>query len=152
MEKGDIDKRIIEYVTYLIDNKEYKSEAEYLRTLDFPLTKLSDAKKGKAGFRSYDIGIILMNDNRLNSHWVMTGEGEMLCTPKDSAGNMNFIAYLKEEKAKVEQQNRDLNIQLREAVEKNAFLEGRISEMKKINVPKESNATCADASGSDLEK
>ena len=42
MEKGDIDKRIIEYVTYLIDNKEYKSEAEYLRLLGLPLAKLSD--------------------------------------------------------------------------------------------------------------
>lgn len=151
MEKGDIDKRIIEYVSYLIDNKEYKSEAEYLRLLGFPLTKLSDAKKGKAGFRAYDIGIILINDQRLNSDWVMTGKGAMFCTPEDSAGNANFIAYLKEEKSKVEQQNHELNIQLREAVEKNAFLEGRISEIKK-HVPEESNAICAIASGSDLER
>lgn len=69
MEKGEIDKRIIEYVAYLIDNREYKSEAEYLRLLGFPLTKLSDAKKGKAGFRANDIGIILINDKRLSSNW-----------------------------------------------------------------------------------
>lgn len=91
MEKGDIDKRIIEYVSYLIDNKEYKSEAEYLRLLDFPLTKLSDAKKGKAGFRAYDIGIILINDRRLNSDWVMTGKGAMFASVDSNANISYFI-------------------------------------------------------------
>lgn len=140
MKKGDIDKRIIEYVSYLIDNKEYKSEAEYLRLLDFPLTKLSDAKKGKAGFRAYDIGIILINDRRLNSDWVMTGKGAMF-TSVDSNAN---ISYFINKCSSLEDENKKLLMEV-------GILKGRLQEIKK-RVPEESNAICAAASGSDLEK
>lgn len=140
MEKGDIDKRIIEYVSYLIDNKEYKSEAEYLRLLDFPLTKLSDAKKGKAGFRAYDIGIILINDQRLNSDWVMTGKGAMFASVDSNAN----ISYFINKCSSLEDENKKLLMEV-------GILKGRLQEIKK-RVPEESNAICAAASGSDLEK
>ncbi|WP_195357186.1 hypothetical protein [Bacteroides cellulosilyticus] len=140
MEKGDIDKRIIEYVSYLIDNKEYKSEAEYLRLLDFPLTKLSDAKKGKAGFRAYDIGIILINDRRLNSDWVMTGKGAMFASVDSNAN----ISYFINKCSSLEDENKKLLMEV-------GILKGRLQEIKK-RVPEESNAICAAASGSDLEK
>ena len=140
MEKGDIDKRIIEYVSYLIDNKEYKSEAEYLRLLEFPLTKLSDAKKGKAGFRAYDIGIILINDRRLNSDWVMTGKGAMFASVDSNAN----ISYFINKCSSLEDENKKLLMEV-------GILKGRLQEIKK-RVPEESNAICAAASGSDLEK
>lgn len=140
MEKGDIDKRIIEYISYLIDNKEYRSEAEYLRLLGFPLTKLSDAKKGKAGFRAYDIGIILINDQRLNSDWVMTGKGAMFASV-DS--NVN-ISYFINKCSSLEDENKKLLMEV-------GILKGRLQEIKK-RVPEGSNAICAAASGSDLEK
>jgi len=140
MEKGDIDKRIIEYVSYLIDNKEYKSEAEYLRLLGFPLTKLSDAKKGKAGFRAYDIGIILINDQRLNSDWVMTGKGAMFASVDSNAN----ISYFINKCSSLEDENKKLLIEV-------GILRGRLQEIKK-HAPEEDNAICADASGLDLEK
>lgn len=139
MGKGDIDKRIIEYVTYLIDNKEYKSEAEYLRLLGFPLTKLSDAKKGKAGFRAYDIGLILINDNRLNSQWVMTGQGSMFLSIDSSN-----LSYFIDKCHQLEKEKAELLLQVGELI-------GRIKEIKKC-VPEEGNVICASASGSDLEK
>lgn len=139
MKKGDIDKRIIEYVAYLIDNKEYKSEAEYLRILGLPLAKLSDAKKGKAGFRAYDIGLILMNDNRLSSQWVMTGQGSMFLS-----GDNGNLSYFIEKCRQLEKERTELLLQVGE-------LRGRIEEIKK-RVPEESNAICADASGFGLEK
>lgn len=141
MEKGDIDKRIIEYVSYLIDNKEYKSEAEFLRKLDMPLNKLSDARKGKAGFRSFDIGIILMNDNRLNSHWVMTGQGTMFLSVNTDRLSLSFFI---EKYNQLESENKKLLLEVGE-------LKGQLKEIKK-HVPEVCNATCAIASGSDLEK
>lgn len=140
MEKGDIDKRIIEYTTYLIDNKEYKSEAEYLRGLGFPLNKLSDAKKGKAGFRACDIGIILINDNRLNSHWLMTGQGTMFTSVEN---NGISISYFIEKCHQLESENKKLLMEVGE-------LRGQLKEIKK-RVPEEDGATCATASGSGLE-
>lgn len=141
MEKGDIDRRIIEYVSYLIDNKEYKSEAEYLRKLDFPLTKLSDAKKGKAGFRTLDIGIILINDKRLNSHWIMTGEGTMLMSANSNGIDLSFFV---EKYNLLESENKKLLLEVGE-------LKGQLKEIKK-RVPEEGDVICATASGSGLEK
>ena len=46
MEKTDIDRRIIEYITYLTDIKVYKSEAEYLRAVGMASTKISEVRKG----------------------------------------------------------------------------------------------------------
>lgn len=141
MEKGDIDKRIIEYISYLIDNKEYKSEAEFLRKLDMPLNKLSDARKGKAGFRSYDIGIILMNDSRLNSHWIMTGQGTMFLSVNTDCISLSFFI---EKYNLLESENKKLLMEVGE-------LRGQLKEIKKI-APEGDSATCATASGSDLEK
>lgn len=148
MEKGDINKRIIEYVSYLIDNKEYKSEAEYLRSLNFPLTKLSDARKGKAGFRAYDIGIILMNDNRLNSHWVMTGQGTMFISINNNGLD---ISYFIEKCNMLDNENKKLLMEIGELKGKVGELTGELKVIKK-HVPEGGNATCAIASGSDLEE
>ncbi len=141
MEKGEIDKRIIEYVAYLIDNREYKSEAEYLRLLGFPLTKLSDAKKGKAGFRANDIGIILINDKRLSSNWVMTGQGKMFQQEENKDVSLSYVI---DRCRQLEKENRELLLQVGE-------LTGRIKEIKKL-VPEDGNVACAIVSGSDLEK
>lgn len=83
MDKNDIDRRVVQWVMYLVENKIYKSEAEYLRAIELGSAKLSDARKGKAGFRTVDIGIILMNSDGLNADWLMTGRGEMLLQKSD---------------------------------------------------------------------
>ena len=77
MEKTDIDRRIIEYITYLTDIKVYKSEAEYLRAVGMASTKISEVRKGKVSFRPDEIRNILINSKTLNAHWIMTGEGTM---------------------------------------------------------------------------
>ena len=77
--KNDIDQRVIECIEYLVRNKRYKSERDYLLILGLPLNKLSDARKGKASFRAEDIGIIL------------TGKGSMLLSEDNLTENSFFI-------------------------------------------------------------
>lgn len=89
--KNDIDQRVIECIEYLVRNKRYKSERDYLLILGLPLNKLSDARKGKASFRAEDIGIILMKDEMLNGHWIMTGKGSMLLSEDNLTENSFFI-------------------------------------------------------------
>lgn len=107
MDKNDIDRRIIQWVMYLVENKIYKSEAEYLRTIKLGLAKLSDARKGKAGSKSVDIGIILMNDEGLNADWLMTGRGEMLLQKSDktlhSSDASLLLRMLNKESEKIEE-------------------------------------------------
>ena len=55
-----------------------------------------------------------------------------------------MLAYAIDRCRQLEKENKELLLQVGE-------LTGRIKEIKK-DVPKENNATCADASGSDLEK
>lgn len=87
MGDNDINKRVILWIMYLIDSKIYKSEAEYLRSVGMGVAKLSDARKGKAGFRPDDIGKILIKDGGLNADWVMTGRGEMLIDKSNVLSN-----------------------------------------------------------------
>lgn len=95
MAKNDIDERIISWVVYLVENKVYKSEAEYLRTIGLGNAKLADARKGKAGFTTDNIRNILMNNRRLNARWLMTGEGDMIEEEADSASmNINVSKLL----------------------------------------------------------
>lgn len=141
MEKTDIDRRIIEYITYLTDIKVYKSEAEYLRAVGMASTKISEVRKGKVSFRPDDIRNILINSKTLNAHWIMTGEGTMF---QQEENKDISLAYAIDRCRQLEKENKELLLQVGE-------LTGRIKEIKK-DVPKENNATCADASGSDLEK
>uniref|UniRef100_UPI0040252F52 hypothetical protein n=1 Tax=Bacteroides stercoris TaxID=46506 RepID=UPI0040252F52 len=141
MEKTDIDRRIIEYITYLTDIKVYKSEAEYLRTVGMASTKISEVRKGKVSFRPDEIRNILINSKTLNAHWIMTGEGTMF---QQEENKDISLAYAIDRCRQLEKENKELLLQVGE-------LTGRIKEIKK-DVPKENNATCADASGSDLEK
>lgn len=141
MEKTDIDRRIIEYITYLTDIKAYKSEAEYLRAVGMASTKISEVRKGKVSFRPDEIRNILINSKTLNAHWIMTGEGTMF---QQEENKDISLAYAIDRCRQLEKENKELLLQVGE-------LTGRIKEIKK-DVPKENNATCADASGSDLEK
>ena len=141
MEKTDIDRRIIEYITYLTDIKVYKSEAEYLRAVGMASTKISEVRKGKVSFRPDEIRNILINSKTLNAHWIMTGEGTMF---QQEENKDISLAYAIDRCRQLEKENKEFLLQVGE-------LTGRIKEIKK-DVPKENNATCADASGSDLEK
>lgn len=71
----------------------------------------------------------------------MTGEGTMF---QQEENKDISLAYAIDRCRQLEKENKELLLQVGE-------LTGRIKEIKK-DVPKENNATCADASGSDLEK
>lgn len=89
--KTDIDSRTIQCIEYLIKNKGYRSEKEFLNELGFPDAKLSEARKGKSGFRAGDIGKILTFFGEINGHWIMTGKGDMLLQPDNNLSNSSFI-------------------------------------------------------------
>lgn len=148
MEKTDIDRRIIEYITYLTDIKVYKSEAEYLRAVGMASTKISEVRKGKVSFRPDEIRNILINSKTLNAHWIMTGEGTMF---QQEENKDISLAYAIDRCRQLEKENNQLNKENKELLLQIGELTGRIKEIKK-DVPKENNVTCADASGSDLEK
>lgn len=148
MEKTDIDRRIIEYITYLTDIKVYKSEAEYLRAVGMASTKISEVRKGKVSFRPDEIKNILINSKTLNAHWIMTGEGTMF---QQEENKDISLAYAIDRCRQLEKENNQLNKENKELLLQVGELTGRIKEIKK-DVPKENNVTCADASGSDLEK
>lgn len=148
MEKTDIDRRIIEYITYLTDIKVYKSEAEYLRAVGMASTKISEVRKGKVSFRPDEIRNILINSKTLNAHWIMTGEGTMF---QQEENKDISLAYAIDRCRQLEKENNQLNKENKELLLQVGELTGRIKEIKK-DVPKKNNVTCADASGSDLEK
>ena len=103
--KTEIDNRTIQCIEYLIKNKGYKSEKEFLKKLEFPESKLSEARKGKSSFRADDIGKILMIFEEINGHWVMTGKGDMLLQPDNNISNSSFIL---QEYNNLKQENREL--------------------------------------------
>ncbi len=125
MAKEDIDNRILKWVSYIIDNKIYKSEASYLRILGLPPNKLSDVRNGKTRFTATDIGKILMLSTELNANWIMTGRGNMLFD-EDSSYNIGQIDVL-----------RDINKELMSKIDslnnKVGALETELSSMKKGN-------------------
>lgn len=103
--KTEIDNRTIQCIEYLVKNKGYKSEKEFLKKLEFPESKLSEARKGKSSFRADDIGKILMIFEEINGHWVMTGKGDMLLQPDNNISNSSFIL---QEYNNLKQENREL--------------------------------------------
>ena len=144
MAKEDIDNRILKWVSYIIDNKIYKSEASYLRILGLPPNKLSDVRNGKTRFTATDIGKILMHSTELNANWIMTGRGNMLFD-EDSSYNIGQIDVL-----------RDINKELMSKIDslnnKVGALETELSSMKKGNVQPGMVADNADAGSYGLVK
>lgn len=119
--KTDIDSRTVQCIEYLIKNKGYKSEKEFLTELGFPDAKLSEARKGKSGFRAGDIGKILMRFGEINGHWIMTGKGDMLLQPDNNISNSSFIL---QEYNQLKQDNKEL-------IEEIGKLKERIAQLKK---------------------
>lgn len=122
--KTEIDSRAIQCIEYLIRNKGYKSEREFLHSLGFPEAKLSEARKGKSGFRAEDIGKILTTFGEINGHWIMTGKGDMRLQPDNNISNSSFIL----------QEYNQLKAENRELIEEIGKLKERIEQMKKDNV------------------
>lgn len=121
--KTEVDERVIKCIKYLIDTKRYKSEAEFLREFSFPDAKLSNARNGKAGFRSDDIAKILMSNEELNGHWIMTGKGDMLLQPGNNISNSSFIL----------QEYNQLKAENRELIEEVGKLKERIKNLQEDN-------------------
>ena len=119
--KTEIDSRTIQCIEYLVKNKGYKSEKEFLKKMEFPEAKLSEARKGKSGFRADDIGKILMTFGEVNGHWIMTGKGDMLLQPDNNISNSSFIL---QEYNQLKQENKDL-------IEEIGKLKERITQLKK---------------------
>lgn len=140
--KTEVDKRVIQCIEYLVGNEKYKSEAEFLRQFGFPEGKLSNARRGNAGFRADDIAKILMNNEQLNGHWIMTGKGDMLLQPGNSISNSSFIL---QEYNQLKQENREL-------IEEVGKLKERIEQLKKDNARWDIAAESADASPYGLAK
>lgn len=118
---------------------------------DLTVGCINSARRRNKSLSADNIEKILYKYKELNARWLMTGEGEMIISSDTSIGEANLIAYIKEEKARTEEENRKLRDELNEAREQNAFLRGKMSEIKK-RVPPESNVICANASGFGLEK
>lgn len=103
--KTEIDSRTIQCVEYLIKNKGYKSEKEFIKALEFTDSKLSEVRKGKSSFRADDIGKILIMFEEINGHWIMTGKGDMLLQPDNNLSNLSFIL---QEYNSLKEENREL--------------------------------------------
>lgn len=140
--KTEIDSRTIQCIEYLVKNKGYRSETEFLSSLGFPPAKLSEARKGKSGFRADDIGKLLMNFDDINGHWIMTGKGDMLLQPDNNISNSSFIL---QEYNQLKQENREL-------IEEVGKLKERIEQLKKDNVRLDIAAENADANPYGLAK
>lgn len=133
--KTEIDSRTIQCIEYLVKNKGYRSEKEFLERLDFPESKLSEARKGKSGFRASDIGKILMNFEEINGHWIMTGKGDMRLQPDNNISNSSFIL----------QEYNNLKNENRELLEEIGKLKERIKNLQSDYAPLGIAAENADA-------
>lgn len=140
--KTEIDSRAIQCIEYLVKNKGYKSEREFLHSLGFPEAKLSEARKGKSGFRAEDIGKILTVFEEINGHWIMTGKGDMRLQPDNNISNSSFIL----------QEYNQLKAENRELIEEIGKLKERIEQMKKDNVRWDIAAENADVKSYGLAK
>lgn len=104
--KTEIDSRTIKCIEYLVKNKGYKSERNFLHSLGFPEAKISEARKGKSSFRAEDIGKILIAFGEINGHWILTGKGDMLLQPDNNISNSSFIL---QEYNDLKKENRELS-------------------------------------------
>lgn len=144
MAKEDIDNRVLEWVSYIIDNKIYKSEAAYMRALGVPPNKFSDVRNGKTRFTASDIGKILMLSPELDANWIMTGRGDMLFI-EDSSYNIGQINMLRSI-------NKELMCKIDTLNRKVGALEVELSSLKKGNVHLDIVADNADADSYGLVK
>lgn len=144
MAKEEIDNRILECVSYIIENKMYKSEASYLRILGLPPNKLSDVRNGKTRFTASDIGKILMNAPELNANWIMTGRGNMLFDGDSSynEGQMDMLRTI----------NNELMSRIDTLNNKVGALEVELSSIKKENAHLDIVADNADVDSYGLAK
>lgn len=144
MAKEEIDNRILECVSYIIENKMYKSEASYLRILGLPPNKLSDVRNGKTRFTASDIGKILMNSPELNANWIMTGRGNMLFDGDSSynEGQMDMLRTI----------NNELMSRIDTLNNKVGALEVELSSIKKENAHLDIVADNADVDSYGLAK
>jgi len=83
----------------------------------------------------------------LNITWLMTGEGEMI----KEESTLNYISANDMVEVPTEAWL-IIKQQAESLASKDRQVEELINLLKKANAPKEGNAICADASGSDLEK
>lgn len=81
---------------------------------------------------------------------IITGEGEILLEDNTDGDNIP-LSYAINKCHQLEMENKELTKEIKELLLEVGELKGRIKEIKK-RVPEEGSATCADASGSDLEK
>lgn len=144
MAKEEIDNRILECISYIIENKMYKSEASYLRILGLPPNKLSDVRNGKTRFTASDIGKILMNAPELNANWIMTGRGNMLFDGDSSynEGQMDMLRTI----------NNELMSRIDTLNNKVGALEVELSSIKKENAHLDIVADNADVDSYGLAK
>ena len=144
MAKEEIDNRILECISYIIENKMYKSEASYLRILGLPPNKLSDVRNGKTRFTASDIGKILMNSPELNANWIMTGRGNMLFDGDSSynEGQMDMFRTI----------NNELMSRIDTLNNKVGALEVELSSIKKENAHLDIVADNADVDSYGLAK
>ena len=102
----------------------------------------SARKRGKS-VSVENIGKILYTYKDLNARWLLTGEGEMICSEiTEFPNNESLTLHFKEENKELRAKNESLNREI-------GRLEGQIIELKK-RVPEEEPVICAAASGSDL--
>ena len=104
--------------------------------MEFPESKLSEARKGKSSFRADDIGKILIVFEEINGHWIMTGKGDMLVSesyPTESAITQFLKKQNRELMEKIESLNREIG-----------DLKRQITELKKGNVRPDAAAENAD--------
>jgi hypothetical protein len=106
---------------------------------------LGNARRGKSDLGKKAIDKILNFYQDLNQVWLMTGEGEMIKGCAEISSAADTISISSEAWDVIKKQADSL-------ASKDRQMEELIGLLKKANVPKEDNAKCAGASGSDLEK
>lgn len=101
---------------------------------------IGSARKRGRSISVENIGKILYVYKDLNARWLLTGEGEMLCSEStQSSNNESLTFHYKGENKELRLKNESLNREI-------GRLEGQIIELKK-RVPEEEPAICATASG-----
>lgn len=134
-----VKERLIQYVKY-----KRLTNSEFCRRIGVSNAFISSMRRSIQPDKAESIAL---NFPDLNISWLLTGEGEMIKNGEISI-NTNIIKKIEvpEEAWEVIKKQAD------SLASKDRQVEELINLLKKANAPKEGNAICADASGSDLEK